>query len=530
MRSLQQRIVVTLAATVTAAVCGTLVGFLLGRAITLRLAAGRLNREAPVILAEEEAGAAESRSVLAAMNASPFLRCSDAEIAYFRKLLYQSKYLKDAGRMSDGRMQCSATLSARELPQEQLQPDFIRRDGTKVYRNPAPFHINGLCVFAVELGGSYIVYNPYHEENLKAAFPPYLVTDTDTSSRRAAPLDGGLLSAPASILVQDGQAAFGNTMYATRCSRRFTSCITVYMADSEAFAANRVNFTGYILLGGLVGGLSGLLLSLFYRRSRSLEQQLRRAIRKDRLRMVYQPVVELTSGRIVGAEALARWTDEDGLVIGPAAFVRIAEQRGFVGEITQLALRHALHDLREELRGNLEFRLSVNVAAADLADPCFLPMLHRSLARESIAPQSVVIEITESSTANHQTAIQTILRLRALGHPVHIDDFGTGYSSLSYLHDLAVDAIKIDQSFTRAIGTEAVTVGILPQILAMAEALDLEVIVEGIETVEQAAYFAALSRPVLAQGWFYGRPVAAEEFKRRLAEEGIKMEAPADAA
>jgi sensor c-di-GMP phosphodiesterase-like protein len=130
---------------------------------------------------------------------------------------------------------------------------------------------------------------------------------------------------------------------------------------------------------------------------------------------------------------------------------------------------------------------------------------------------SVVIEITESSTALHQVAMEAIRHLRRLGHHVHIDDFGTGYSSLSYLHDLSVDAIKIDQSFTRAIGTQAVTVSILPQILAMAEALNLQVIVEGIETSQQAGYFSGRAKSILGQGWLFGRPVPPEEFLPLLA-------------
>jgi sensor c-di-GMP phosphodiesterase-like protein len=193
-------------------------------------------------------------------------------------------------------------------------------------------------------------------------------------------------------------------------------------------------------------------------------------------------------------------------------------------------VRKALADLGYLLRSSQEFRLNINVTATDLADTRFLPMLMNALAEAGVEARRLAIEITESSTASKLNVRETIRELQRLGHSVQIDDFGTGYSSLSYLNDLAVDAIKIDQSFTRAIGTDAVTVGILPQILAMAEALDLEVIVEGIETAEQAAYFAALARPVLAQGWFYGRPVAAEEFKRRLEAEGTRVEAPADAA
>jgi sensor c-di-GMP phosphodiesterase-like protein len=214
----------------------------------------------------------------------------------------------------------------------------------------------------------------------------------------------------------------------------------------------------------------------------------------------------------VGAEALARWTDEDGKPVGPDVFIKIAEARGFIGEITELVVRHVLKELGELLRSRPDFHVSVNVTAADLSDPKFLPMLDQALNRAEVPARSLAIEITEASTAQQEVAMEAIRQLRRRGHSVHIDDFGTGYSSLSYLHALSVDTIKIDRSFTQAVGTQAMVLGILPQILAMAEALNLGVVVEGIETCEQAEYFAATRQLVLAQGWLFGHPVPASDF------------------
>jgi sensor c-di-GMP phosphodiesterase-like protein len=306
-------------------------------------------------------------------------------------------------------------------------------------------------------------------------------------------------------------------------SNRHLDCITTYISIPQALLNRSSLLPAYLSVGGLTGGLFGLLFSLLYQRSRGLAQQLRQAIRKDRLQVVYQPIVDLASGRIVGSEALARWTDEAGIAVGPDVFVKVAEERGFVGAITQLVLRHALRDFGETLRSRPAFRLSINIAAADLADPAFLPMLERSLELEKVPAHRLAIEITESSTVRHRDAVDTILRLRQKGHAVHIDDFGTGYSSLSYLHDLSVDAIKIDKTFIQAIGTDSVILGILPQILAIAEALELEVIVEGVETFPQARYFADTGRPILAQGWLFGRPVPAEVLLHMLATDGVGL-------
>jgi sensor c-di-GMP phosphodiesterase-like protein len=180
-------------------------------------------------------------------------------------------------------------------------------------------------------------------------------------------------------------------------------------------------------------------------------------------------------------------------------------------------VRRALRDFGETLRTNADFRLSVNVTAPDLADRAFLPMLDEAVKRARISPKSLVIEITESSTANRVEAMETIRELRRRGHSIHIDDFGTGYSSLSYLLYLNVDKIKVDKAFTKAIGTDSVTVAILPQILAMAESLHMGVVAEGVETQQQANYFSGWGGRIDGQGWFYGRPVPAEEFHRLLA-------------
>jgi sensor c-di-GMP phosphodiesterase-like protein len=156
-------------------------------------------------------------------------------------------------------------------------------------------------------------------------------------------------------------------------------------------------------------------------------------------------------------------------------------------------------------------------------------MLESQLGQAGVAASSLMIEVTESSTARSPKAKETIQALRQRGHRIQIDDFGTGYSSLSYLQDLAIDGIKIDKSFTQAIGTEAVTVGIIPLILAMAESLRLQVTVEGVETQQQAAYFAlpGAGKPFLGQGWLYGRPTPVEDFHRLLARVPAQENEPA---
>jgi sensor c-di-GMP phosphodiesterase-like protein len=519
----KQRVLATITVAVVFAACGTLVGYVLGFALMLRHTTLRLEQHAANILAEGETSAGEARAVLAAMNASPFPYCSDAEITFFRNLIFKSQYLREGGRMRKDIIDCSSTLGRLNPPLGPFKPNITRDDGTRVFTNILPFQVPGQTVISVQAGDSYIVYNPYNRKNLAAPPMHFAVTELGGATQQAFRLLGESPQVSSEIFTREGQTRVGEALFATRCSARFSSCMTAYISIPEALQANRGELMAFLALGGVPGALFGLVFSLFYRRNKSLEQQLRRAIRRDALRVVYQPIVNLATRRIVGAEALARWADDDGLAVGPDVFIKIAEDRGFVGAITELVVRHALRSFADTLRDHPQFRLSVNIAAADLNDPGFLPMLERSLTQAGVRSQSLGLEITESSTARQQEAMAAIRQLRGKGHSVDIDDFGTGYSSLSYLHSLSIDAIKIDRSFTQAIGTEAVTLGILPQILAMATALKLQVIVEGIETEQQADYFASSDQSILAQGWLFGRPVTAEAFIRQLADAESKV-------
>lgn len=524
MPTLRRRIATTFVLTLLLAATSTFAGYFLAREITARVTLIRLDNYASQLMTSGENSAAEVRSALAAVDASPYHSCSTAGIKYFRALIFQSEFLQDAGWMhDDGQIECSAALGRMAQPNLAATPDFFQQDGTQIYKSLAPYRNSSLTAITLQRGKSFVVFVPQTRMYIQPPPMHFTQTVTDSPTQKLGPEFGEPLQADRSILITEGKVWSGDRLYATRCSIAYFTCLTAFTTLPEIVQANRTKFTGCIVICGMLGAFAGLILSLLYRRNKSMEQQLRRAIRRDRVRVVYQPLIDLESGSIVGAEALARWNDENGNAVRPDIFVRAAEEHGFVGQITRLVLRHILKDFGPTLRARPEFHVSLNVSAEDLADSAFLAMLETSLAQAKVPPQSLTIEITESSTVRRDQAVNTIHSLRERGHSIHIDDFGTGYSSLSYLHDLSVDAIKIDRSFTQSIGTGSVTVAILPQILAMAEALKLQVVVEGVETPEQAAYFAEAKLPVLMQGWLYGRPVPAAEFHRILSRSAKKQ-------
>ncbi len=517
MPTLKKRYAIVLISTLILAVVGAFSGYILALRIGAWVYQTRLDNAANQLMASSEYWGDEVRTALVGVHAAPSSSCSAAEIEYLRALIFQSSFLKDAGQMDgDGQIECSADMGRVTHPWPQTKPDFILKGGAAVYTKLTPYMGTDFVAITVQYGRSFVVFMPASPVPLPAPMhSAQTVLGTPSETINASepgephPTDPRILTTPGMFRERD-------KLYATRCSV-YSICETAYTSIPEVVAANRMRFRGFIALCGLFGASIGFIFSMIYRRNKSPEQQLRRAIRKDQLRVVYQPIVDLASGRIEGAEALVRWTDEEGNAVGPDVFVRLAEREGFVGELTRLVVRHVLRELGSMLRSHPDFRVSINVASDDLADPGFPDFLAISLAQAGVSPHALIVEITEGSTVGYEVATKAIHDLRERGHSVHIDDFGTGYSSLSYLQNLAVDAIKIDRSFTRSIGTGSVTTAILPQILAMADALHLHVIVEGVETEQQAEYFAAPRQPVQAQGWLFGRPVPAEDFCRTLA-------------
>ena len=530
MKILKQRVLVARVGILAMAACGLVSGYLLGRVLALQLAENGLDQYAKLTVVRDDASYLEARSLLSVLKDSPYPFCSDAEIAYFRELVFRSEYLRDAGRIQGGKIDCSTTAGHLTRSIGQFTLNSPKEDGLIPYSNLVPIRDASLKRAGLQLGTAYVVLGSHVPADV-GPFPMHLTLPLGEPARQQPDVSAGVTpGSNGPDLLAGGKVRLGDTLYATRCSTTHSDCVTASALVSDALHGEVEAIGGSTVVGVLIGIFFGMAFSSMYSRSRDLCQQLHRAVERDKLRVVYQPIVSMASGQIVGAEALSRWNDEDGNEVGPDVFIKIAEEHGFIGTITKSVVRHCLRDFAETLRKHPGFRLSVNVAAADLISPSFLPMLDDSLKRAKVTSKSLVIEITERSTAEGETAMETIRSLRRAGHSIHIDDFGTGHSNLDKLLYLFADTIKIDKAFTRVIGTDSVTIAILPQILAMAKSLGLDVVVEGVETEHQADYFTPAAQKMYGQGWLYGHPVPAEEFHVLFAK-GLSRElAPPDLA
>jgi diguanylate cyclase (GGDEF)-like protein/PAS domain S-box-containing protein len=246
-------------------------------------------------------------------------------------------------------------------------------------------------------------------------------------------------------------------------------------------------------------------------RTHELETDLRRAVRDDGLRLVYQPVVDLSTGRVSGLEALVRWYHPQRGSIRPSEFVPVAEQSDLIVELGTWVLRRALRDAADWPRGTgAPTTVSVNVSPRQLTMPGF-PQLVEELLHEAGLPGSrLCLELTETALVGDVAPVVSALRaLRDLDVRLAIDDFGTGHASLSYLTQFPVDTVKVDQSFVAGVATDAGSAAIVGGVVAMAHAFGLRVVAEGAETAEQLAQLRRLGCES-AQGYVLASPMAAD--------------------
>ncbi len=244
-----------------------------------------------------------------------------------------------------------------------------------------------------------------------------------------------------------------------------------------------------------------------------LETELKRALERQEFVIHYQPIVALDKDRIQGFEALLRWRHPDRGLIPPGEFIPVAEETGVIVPLGWWTLRTACRQM-QQWRGDFpDYRgmsLSVNISERQFSEPDMVAVVQRILEETGLPAKDLCLEVTESLLLDHvEAALEKLAQLQRLGVKLHVDDFGTGYSSLSYLQKFSYDSLKIDRSFVRALDGSEDSSAIVKTIIALGRMMRIDVIAEGVESLEQLASLREMKCPQV-QGFYFSKPLAQE--------------------
>ncbi|WP_167759657.1 EAL domain-containing protein [Massilia horti] len=446
--------------------------------------------------------------------------CSARNIDLMRRIDFSSPATQSIGVIDNNYIVCLSQTGASQ-PVYLGRPDVIQPDGEQIWTQVAlPFAVGRR--FLVLGRGRYVAI--VHEElPLMVANPETGLAVAALSGPRRVVLASQGYVDPAWLTALHGHESVSYVddghVVAVVASRHFpidaTAALPVAKLDERTWAVART----VVPFGVLTGILLAWATVLLARAQLAMPAVLKAALRRKELFMVYQPVVDLRTGRWVGAEALIRWERPKGEVVRPDVFIEAAEDSGLIQQVTKDVVLEQVRVHAEILFKQFpDFHIAINLAAEDMQSERTVGLLCKLVEVTGAPAGSLMVEATERGFAAPSRVRSIVDGLHAQGIRIAIDDFGTGYSSLSFLESLDFDLLKIDKSFVDTLDTGAATSQVIHHIIEMAKALKMEMIAEGVETEAQAQFLR--SRGVhYAQGWLFAHPMSFERLLEALKQE-----------
>ncbi len=447
--------------------------------------------------------------------------CGQTAIRLMRKAMLHTDTLADVGYLRDGRLLCSAFGQQNQPvgpPAYMSSLGFAIRNDIRLRDAP---DIPLVAATIPKTGISMFAHSAQVMDGIPAGEP-----------WRVAVIGHGQGPGKAVVLARRGEFDPGWLKRATAAdtgtflhARQIVAWERSRIGAYTAFAAMPAEMWQPALrkstrLALALGLPASLLLAFALRRmalrNTTIRNLLRQALKRDELALAYQPIVELATGRWVGAEALMRWNRPHGETISPDIFIPIAEKSGLMPALREHLIRMVEREAPALFARHPEFHIALNFCAEDFCADDFPTRLAAAIERIGAEPRNLQVEVTERVFMHLEDAFPAIEGLQKLGVSVAIDDFGTGFSSLSYLTRLQFDCLKIDKTFVNTVDTGAVTSKIVDHIIEMSKSLGITMIAEGVETQAQADYLR--ERGVeYAQGWLFARAMPIRELLDRLA-------------
>lgn len=441
--------------------------------------------------------------------------CSAQSISVMKKHDLSSSYIQAVGYLKGDRFACISVGT--EQPYEIGPPDIIHPEGIKIRNNVEFPFAKGDKFIVVEQDGYAAIVHKQLPIDATTAYNDISLATVSKVTGQIISSKGQIKPAWLSLDKLGREAVYRDDDYIVAVLPSTRYRITAVAALPISYLSQQAKHTAYIMAP--VGLVAGLILAIafyqLFRFQQSMPKMIRNALKRGEFYMEYQPVVDLKSGRWVGAEALIRWKRINGESIRPDIFIPIAEELGIISDITCRVI-----DLVQEGCGDIwrrfpDFYIAINLSQSDLHSEKVVRHFHRMVHDLGVLPRNIVIEVTERGLARPDVAREILQEMRKLGVAIAIDDFGTGYSSLAQLETFDLDVLKIDKTFVDSVGTDSTTSHVILHIIEMAKDLQLHMVAEGIET-EGQAQFLHEHGVHYGQGWFYARAMSIVSLTRML--------------
>lgn len=461
------------------------------------------------VLARVQQVADQAREALKEADAHAAATCSPQHLLNMRRIAYTHRYVQEVLWLKEGIPQCSS-LEDHQVSVTFPVPDHITDDGYRTWLTSV--NDLGMQHKMTAMGSehhvvmidpvSFIDVIPLGQEEIHTLL---FGTKRDQIIISSKPLDADTWQQIKHLNVET--LTLGSTVYRLHRLPELGLAIATWSSTLPLRQKLHQQLMLWLPIGLSTSLLASFLLLRLLRRLRSPRYGMIDALNSNAIQVYYQPIISLQSGKIAGAEALARWRQPDGSFLSPDIFIPLAEQTGLITRLTEDIVRKIFADLGAWLRQRPEVHISINLSVDDLRSPRLPGILQEQLQRWGIKAEQIVLEITERGFVDPQTTLPVITNYRQAGHRISIDDFGTGYSSLSYLQKLDVDTLKIDKSFVDTLEYKPLT----PHIIEMAKALNLATVAEGVETGRQRDWLR-VHGVQYAQGWLYSKALPKEKF------------------